>query len=136
MNLKYTAILVGLIFSSANTFADVDINEGEWEISTKVSVPGMPMEMPAASYKKCLTKKDLVPQKSERDQNCEITDYKVSGNTVSWKMNCSGGRGGDMSGDGNVTYNGDTFSGTMNMMVSGNPPIVTTMNGKRIGACK
>ena len=100
MNLKYTAILVGLIFSSVNAFADVDINEGEWEITTKVSIPGMPMEMPATSYKQCLTKKELVPQKPESDQNCEITDFKVSGNTISWKMNCSGGRSGDMSGDG------------------------------------
>ena len=66
---------------------------------------------------------------------CKISDIKTAGDSISWKMICSG-KSGEMEGTGTVTYKGDTMTGTMNMVIKGaGMQIKNTMSGKRIGAC-
>lgn len=65
------------------SFAEPDMREGLWEITVKMDMPGMPMQMPAMTHTQCITKKDLIPQKPEKNQDCKTISSKTSDNTVS-----------------------------------------------------
>jgi len=115
------------------SFAAPDIKEGKWEITTKMEMKGMSMEMPAVTHIQCLTKNDFVPQDPGANQKCEPVKSKVSGNTVTWSIKCNG-EGGPMSGNGKVTYSGDGFKGSMNMK-QGGMDMTSHISGKYIGKC-
>jgi hypothetical protein len=121
----------------------VDMKPGEWSITSKTKIEGMPMSPPPVTVKQCLTEEDLVPQSSGGQQgqspDCEIKDQKISGNTVSWSIVCNDPQAGKMTGTGSVTYAGTTFSGksTMTMSMAGQTMKVhTDLSGKWLGACK
>ncbi|MBN2107543.1 MAG: DUF3617 family protein [Deltaproteobacteria bacterium] len=117
--------------------AEPNMQEGQWEITTTVDMPGMPAAMPAMKHTQCITKNDLVPrsQTQQQNQECTVTDTKTSGNTVTWAMKCKTG-GSDMTGKGSITYSGDTFDGTFNMNMQGGMKMTQKMKGRRLGACK
>ena len=124
-----TAISISCADSGPN------MKEGLWEITTKMQMQGI--EMPPVAHTQCITKNDLVPQGSQQPgQECEITDVKKSGNTVTWTMKCTG-QGGNVIGAGEITYSGDSFKGTMAItMPQANMEMTSQLSGKRIGKCK
>lgn len=142
---------------------------GLWEITTQMSGGGMPampamtdaqrkqmeamgIKVPGAGggamsvvVKHCVTReqaeKRQPPQTDEdKRQRCEQKDLKTSGNTVTWKIECSGER--KMTGTGSITYQGEeayTGESTINMQDARRGP--TTMkqsySGKWLAAvCK
>lgn len=107
---------------------------GLWEITTQISGGGMPampamsdaqrkqmesmgIKMPGAAggamnvtSKHCVTREQAAkrqPPQSEEDrrQRCEQKDVKTSGNTTTWKIECTGER--KMTGTGSITYQGE-----------------------------
>jgi hypothetical protein len=133
---KFFVISAILLFSASIVFAGSDVNmkEGLWEITSEVKMPGM--SMPPSTHTQCITKDDLVPQKAQPGQECQVTDVQYKGNTVTWKIECSG-QGGVMTGTGRTTYNGDSFVGQMEMTIPGQGMKITThMKGRRIGDCQ
>ena len=110
--------------------------DGRWAVTMEMSMPGM--TMPAMSAETCLTPEDvknpqsLMPPGRGNPGNCSVSDYKQSGNTVTWSMKCEGQNA--MTGTGEMTYTGDTYTGTMNMNAAGRS-MVMKMNGKRLGDC-
>lgn len=112
-----------------------NMEEGKWEVTTRMEMPGMSMSMPAVTSTQCLTKKDFVPQGSQQGQECKVTNTKVDGNTVTWTVKCSG-QGGEMTGTGRMTYSGSSFKGTIEMtMTQSNMKMISHMTGHRIGDC-
>jgi len=123
--LKRVALAVaiaGIFLWGTFAFAGVNLHEGLWEITTKMEMKGMPMQMPARTHTQCLTKKNMlktmVPNKQSQEEECKITDQKISGNTVTWTMKCSGKDAMKMTGK--MTYRGNTLEGTM-IMISNDP---------------
>lgn len=108
---KSCFLLFTILILSSNVFGGSTPNfkEGKWEISTEIEMEGMPMSMPAIKHTQCMSKDDYVPQNSQPGQECEITETKISGDTVTWTIKCKG-QGGEMKGAGKITYKGDTFS--------------------------
>lgn len=130
-------VSVFLIVFTSISFADPapDMREGKWEITTKVEMPGMPTNMPPMKTTQCLTEKDLVPENSQPGQECNFPETMVTGNTVTYKMECKG-KQGEMKGAGQITYSGETFKGSMKMqMPQANMEMISHMEGKRIGDC-
>ena len=129
-------VLLTLLFSATAT-ADNDVNEGLWEITTKLEIEGMSMTMAPMTNTQCITKDMLVPKSDQPGQECEITNQKTTGNTISYDMECSG-PGGSVKGHGEATYTGDTMTGKMEMNMPGQGDMKMTMkmSGKRIGPCK
>ena len=119
-------------------FAGANMKEGLYEITSKIEMTDMPMDMPPMTFKQCLTKDNLVPKGNQSGQECEHMDVKVSGSTVTWVMKCTDANG-TTTGKGKITYKGDTFSGVINIKVNnpGQPPMdmINKMTGKRIGSC-
>lgn len=137
------ALTIVAFFLEGNLgFAGVDLHEGLWEITTKMEMQGMPMQMPARKHTQCLTKKNMlkmmVPKEQDQDQECKITDQKVSGDTVVWTMKCSGEDAMEITGK--TTYHGDTFEGTITMISNdpdeGEMKMINHISGKRVGECK
>jgi hypothetical protein len=138
-NAAFVIAIVSLITLPLGTaLAEPDFIPGKWEVTTTtemVGVPGMAGMVPPVTHTQCLTKGELVPRSGQSSEECNISDIKINGDSVSWKMTCSG-RNGEMDGTGTVTYKGDTMTGMMNMVMKGaGMQIKNTISGKRIGAC-
>jgi hypothetical protein len=104
-----------------------------------MKIEGMPFPMPTMKYTQCLTKKDLVPQRKEKNQDCKIIKNEIVGNTVTWIMQCKD-KDGTTESTGKITYKGDSFIGTVHRVMketSGDKSESTLqMSGKWTGACK
>ena len=126
-----------VLFSVATTVLALDFQPGKWQITSKVEMPGMPVSMPPMTVTQCMTDQEPVPAKSAQGQACEVSEMNSDGNTVIWKMKCSDPAGGS-EGSGHITYDGDTFSGSIETKVGGpgSGMVVTTqVSGKRLGNC-
>lgn len=119
-----------------------DFKEGQWNVQYSMEVTGMPFKMPpiTGSRSTCLNQKNFVPDNSQAGQQCQTSDVKVDGNTVTWAMKCSTQQG-SIDGQGKVTYKADSYDGSMDArMMSASMPNMPinyryTMSGKREGAC-
>jgi hypothetical protein len=103
--------LMAVLFAAANK-----MREGKWEVTMNMNIAGMPFSMPAVTHTQCITKKDLEDNKKTlpsagKNEDCEVKNYKINGNTVSWETVCKDGT----KGSGEITYKGDSYSGTMKM---------------------
>ncbi|MEN8256367.1 MAG: DUF3617 family protein [Thermodesulfobacteriota bacterium] len=141
MKRKKLAIICGVCFAwglVACSGGGPDLEEGMWEITTEVNMPGMPMKIPAMVYRQCLTKDDVVPKQGSANQEiCTYSSPKVKGNTVSWSMECKS-PGGKTKSETEITYRGASFDGTMTMSMSGAVEMSgeNTISGRRIGECQ
>ncbi len=144
MRYSTTCVLAAAVLSGGAHAATPNMQDGLWEITMKMEMPGMPAGMKPQVMQQCITRKDLEdPKKTApsggdpRDNRCQMTDYKMQGNTASWNMECKGE--GAMTGSGTATYNGTSYTGT-NRMTMKRGGQVQTMNmqysGRRLGECK
>ena len=131
-----TALAFGLALSVA-TFAQGPRRDGKWEVSVEMDMPGM--KMPPMKNQVCITPEEAkdpmkaMPQGPHGPQgDCKVENYKVDGNKLSFAMSCGGQM--PMSGQAEMTYAGDTYTGTMKVTMG---PQTMTMNytGKRLGDC-
>ena len=85
-----------------------------------------------------MTKKDLIPKNSDKDANCTVLEQKITGNKVVWKAKCIE-KGSVTESEGEITYNGTTYSGTQKAKITekGEQVMTTTvkMKGRRLGDC-
>ncbi len=136
MKLKHMFAVFVLVSLPTTILAADGIREGMWEITTKMEMPGMPMEMPPTTIKHCYTKEEVKDQKNmiNRDKNCTIIDFKKSGNKVSWKTKCTGKNAGMFSGE--TVFSGDSYESVMTMQLDANKShSAMNMKGKKIGDC-
>ena len=130
-----TLLLVAvLVMCASPVVANPDVQEGSWEITVVSEMNGM--ALPAQKHTQCLKSDALVPTDPQMPQNCVIKDQRVSGTTVNWTMECSTA-GAKTVSTGSITYEGESFSGTMDVAISGTDmKVVNTMSGRRLGPCK
>lgn len=121
--------------------AEVNMSPGLWEINSKVEIQGMPVQIPPQTFTQCITKDDVVPKTPQKQQNgdCKVSDYNIEGNTVYWSIKCESPQG-FTEGNGKVTYEGDSFSGNVEIdMPGGNGgkmKMIQNMEGRRMGKCQ
>jgi hypothetical protein len=131
--------VIFLAFVVGGCSSGPDMKEGKWEITAEISMKGIPMKMPAMTHEQCLTKEELIPQQEQQaEQNCTISEQTTNGDTVSWNVVCKDGSMESKS-DGTISYHGETFDGTINMVMSGGPVSISstsTVTGKYLGPCK
>jgi hypothetical protein len=127
---------ISLIFATA-AFAQPGYQEGLWEITNIMDIPGMPKEMnKPMKYTYCLTKDNAVPQPKEQDgQQCKVTDQRIQGSTVNWTMTCKDGT----VSTGKITYAKNSFSGSQTTTTKQGGQKMTikiATSGKYLGPCK
>jgi hypothetical protein len=127
--------VVSLIFTVA-AFAAPNYQEGLWEMTTTVNMPGMPKEMMRPMKQQvCMTKQNAVPQPQQKgEQQCKMTNQRTVGSKVFWTMTCKGGT----VSNGEITYSKTTFDGAQTTTTSQGGKLMTVksmMSGKYIGPC-
>jgi hypothetical protein len=122
--------------------ASAEMKEGLWEITTKVEMKGMPAGMPPTTMQQCITKKDLAPQPPSKGEGTECTrkEQKITGDTVTYVMECKSKEGTVIEISGKMVYKGNTFDGASATTINrkGQPPMQMSgkMSGKYLGPCK
>jgi hypothetical protein len=109
----------------------------QYEVTVKMEIKGMPMAMPARTTQLCVAKnardEAFVPRK---EGECSVTNSKKVGNTVTYRIQCTGKE--SLVGDGEITYAADGYTGKMHMTgTGGGQPfdMTQTYTGKKIGEC-
>lgn len=108
-------------------------------------MPGLPAGMGKQSFsmQHCVTPQDIEKgqigkgRDGEQNQNCDIQDFKMSGNTASYRMVCKGDPA--MTADNRITFVSDGFNMTMKMAMDqrGQKMNMTqNMEGRYLGPCK
>ncbi|CAD7781789.1 MAG: hypothetical protein KCCBMMGE_01754 [Candidatus Methanoperedenaceae archaeon GB37] len=130
----FVSMFAFLFLFLSNIAEAQNMKEGLWQITMTIEMPGMPMQMPPQTYTHCLTKKDMVPQKEEPNQECRMVKRDIEGDTVTWVMECKTSEGTAVF-NGKVTYKRDSFEGIIKMKQSG-MEMTQNLKGKWIGECK
>ena len=125
-------LCVGIALA-ASTPAAAQGQDDQWEIVSKMEMPGAGMSMPPQTMRICAAKnakdEEYVPK---QNSNCRMTDSKRTGNKFTYKMVCTGSDAATM--DGEVVFGTGTYEGKMQMTMSGQA-MQMTYSGKRIGSC-
>jgi len=117
--------------------SDMQIEEGEWEMTAQMQVEGAPEKMPAMppmTSRQCISKDMMIPTQQHRNQDCKEIKQSISGDTATWSMRCTT-HGVVSKMYGTSTYNGKTMEGTMQVISQG-MKITSQVTGKRVGSCK
>jgi hypothetical protein len=142
MCLRNAALLIialGLPCAVAADNVGALMKPGQWEITLTVHLggrAGLPHKV-----SECFSQEDIqnmrgAPGPGRLDRPCDIRDYKIRGDTATWKMVCSGLP--SMSGRGVIIYRPASYSGkTLLTIDDGGPPqtVTTTYSGKYRGVC-
>ncbi len=124
------------------------VKEGMYEYKMEMDmgqVPGMPAGMGKQTHtvQHCVTAKDIEKgMSSGRDgkggpENCEVKNFKMSGNTASYTTVCKGGP--DMTADNVVTFRDGGYVMDMKMAMTREGQVMNMkqhMEGKYLGPCK
>lgn len=140
--LAITCAVFAVSAFAVSLLAQGQMKPGRWEITTQIDMPGLPVKMQPTKTTMCVTPEQAktpgatVSGPAGRGRgssdDCKATDQKIDGNKVTWKMACTGAQA--MTGDGEMVFNGDSYTGKMNMnMAQGQMTMQYT--GKRIGDC-
>jgi hypothetical protein len=141
-------LVVVLFLSPLPARALPNFTEGMWEMKGEVKFQGdmkiggktIPMKPVNLHYSKCLTKKDMVPHKQEKNQNCTRVSEKTSGNTVTWKIKCTEPNGTVIESTGSATFSSSTVDSKWLSVMTDAKGVKTkataTMKGHRTGPCK
>ena len=108
-------------------------------------MPGMPAGMgkQTMNFQHCITPQDIEKgelgkgREDRKPANCEVKDFKMSGNTASYKMVCKGETA--MTADNTITFVPDGYKMVMKMaMEQGGQKMNMTQNmeAKYLGPCK
>ncbi len=140
-NFCFSAVLAALCAAYAAPdarAANVNVHEGKWETTMEMKMEGMNFPIPPVKATQCITKDDLVPKEKEKEDKCKVKNQKITGNTVTWSMECED-RGTKTESQGEITYTGEGYHGTMRMKStdkSGQTMVATgKMTGRRVGPC-
>ena len=130
----------------ANPFSQFKgkMKEGLYETKMEMQIPGMPAGMgkQQMTFQNCVSQKDIdrgaVGQKDGKmPENCEVRNFKMSGNTASYTMACKGDQ--PMTADNVITFREGGYTMDMKMAMSQGGQVMNMtqrMDGKYIGPCK
>lgn len=105
-----------------------------WQVSTRMSMEGMPMEMPTQTAKYCAAKEWTKPPAGDNPrQKCKRSDYHMSGGKITWTESCESPA---MTGRGEIMRQGtDAYTGSIQYSsAQGNMTI--KLSGRKIGECE
>jgi len=117
--------------------AGIPIEPGQWQIKSAMTMPMIAGER-AHELTQCIKKDTIDPvEMMGNDNECQVTEQDVSGNTVTWEMTCNT-QEGPATGSGSFTSEGSSAHGSMKIefAVQGQTlEMNTRWEGERVGSC-
>jgi hypothetical protein len=150
MKLIVTTMVIGMVTLTlmAQSPTQSPMRPGNWEITTQMQIPDVPVQMPETRITQCVTPEDLkdpaaaLPNALQQGRGrgrgrgnadaCKVSDYAVSGSTVTWKLTCTGDQA--MNGTAEMVFAGDSYTGMMKMAMQ-EGAVAIRLTGKRTGDC-
>ncbi len=141
--MKYSTvnIIIGVWALSAAVHGQsdgVNITPGLWEIKSTSQVPSMSQAI-GDTVTRCIQEESIDPTKLLSDsQVCTVSAKKVTGNSMSWNMDCAMQGMLKANGRGEFTSMGDTAKGLTEMTANMNEQVLNikaTWIGRRVGEC-
>jgi hypothetical protein len=132
--LRSALAAVVVLLGQPAVFADDTAAKGDlWEVTSRMSMEGMPMEMPAHKLKVCAAKNWTKPPAGDNpNQKCTRSDYRISGDKATWTETCESP---PMTGKGEITREGsDAYSGSI-VYASGHGNMTIKLAGHKVGEC-
>lgn len=136
--MKKSVILIALAtLAQQPALASQPAQEGLWEYTTQMDMPGIPTQ--PMTHRACLSRQDMETGPVPKDQNCQVKNYKLSGQTATWQMECQGPD--RVSGEGRITFKGNSaYDGETRMRIQprGEAPMEMKQrfSARRLGDCK
>jgi len=127
------AIAGACVFFGSMTLATGQ-NAGDlWQVTTQMSMVGLPIQLPSQTQQICAAKQWTAPPAgSGPDQTCRSTEFKMVGNTANWKITC---QSPPSTGVGEITRNGaDAYSGSIKF-TSSSGDMTINLTGRKVGTC-
>ncbi|HET9045533.1 MAG TPA: DUF3617 family protein [Casimicrobiaceae bacterium] len=129
----FVGVLAALVCSSHAVAQGAD---DLYEITVKMEMAGMPMQMPAMTQRSCVKKGASDADSVPHQDNCRVTDARRAGNKLTFTMVCTGRDA--MTGTGELVYAGDGYSGMIRYkgkMEGQDMDMAQSIAGRRVGAC-
>jgi hypothetical protein len=131
--------LIAMLAGTITLPAQSPIRPGQWEVMMQMDMPNMPVKMPEMKTTQCVTPEQandpansLPRPQSNGKQDCKVSNYKVSGKTVTWDMACTTPM--QLTSTGEMTFTDDTYTGTVKINApQGNMSM--KISGTRLGDC-
>ncbi|WP_460533998.1 DUF3617 domain-containing protein [Chitinimonas naiadis] len=130
---------------AASALAVPQATPGQWEITTKMTMQGANMNIPAQTIKFCMKPSDAKnierqamgsgPQ-GPKNKDCKMIEQNVSGDTVSFHMRCEGKAPTDIQGQ--VTYGANAYKGKSEVDATGprgKMHMTSEFSARRLGDC-
>lgn len=135
--MKKTTLFLLTTILAQTTLAAPPAQEGLWEYTMQMEMPGMPSH--PITHRACLSSKEMEEGPVPKDKQCSTRNYKLSGQTATWQMECQGPD--KVSGEGKITFQSNTaYQGETRMRIEpkGEAPMEMKQkfSAKRIGNCK
>ena len=130
------AVLLGVAsITPGAVAADAPPKGDRWEITSQMSMEGMPMKLPANKVKVCSPKDwKEAPGSADERRKCVNSDFHMDGNKATWKVVCAGPPA--MTGDGELTRESDdAWAGTIKF-TSADGSMTLTLAGQKLGECE
>ena len=111
---------------------------GMYETKMSMEIPGLPAGMGAQNmtFQNCVTEQDIENGKVGKDDKkneCEVKDFKMSGNTASYTTACKGNP--PMTADVKMAFVDNGYNMDMKMNMQGQV-MTQRMEGRYLGPCK
>jgi hypothetical protein len=145
----FAAALAGLALATAFAQSPMDglkskMKPGMYAYKMEMEMPGMPAGAARQpfTFQHCVTPHDMEKgqlgkgREGKGPENCEMQNFKMSGNTASYRMVCKGEN--PMTADNEITFVSDGFNMNMRMaMDRGGQKMSMTqhMEGRYLGPC-
>ena len=117
----------------------VEIVEGEWELSVKFTMSGMPISNPAEHYRECFTQEDPIPTSFLNARNCQVIDQHSRYRTVYYRLNCFT-ENGSIINEGKIHFTSMKISGDaktdLGDVAGRNSVLRYKFTGRRLGDCQ
>jgi hypothetical protein len=146
MSSKLANLLIAIAISSVGAERVLasdgpTLKAGKWEFTTTTEVPMLP-EPKTTTKTECVKEEQTDPLAAfAKTDDCKVTERKVTGNSMKWKVEC-GGKGEDspkVDGSGELTASDTEVEGKMEMIsnVGGQEmKFKSSWKGKRLGECE
>jgi hypothetical protein len=103
-----------------------------WEMTSQMSMEGMPMKMPANTVKVCTAREWTQPPPGA-DASCVNSNFQRTPSKVTWTMKCTGQM--PMEGTGEINFDSeDSYTGTIQATAEG-MAMTINLRGTKIGTC-
>jgi hypothetical protein len=138
--MKRQQVFAVFLASAAFSGPAAALNPGLYEYVIKISMPGVPANMPAQTMQRCLTAKDVESNKAMEmppmpDSDCKVQNQVIKGAQFSYRISCT--KPEKIDGDVKGSVTATSINMEMNMKMADAPgPMMQNISARRLGDCK